>query len=257
MLTDINNKLSRNKTESFKPNGIIGSKVFFYDEITSTFDKIKELPIENGTTVVCTTQTSGSGRLGRSWESSEGGIYLTFALTNPCEKFDMPFITIVCALGVAKALNKYSPCDIKWPNDIISGTKKLCGILTKNTAVSGSVACALVGIGVNANNSFSKALPYASSLKAVTGKEIDENKLFFEILNSIDYIYSNYSQDMVLSEYKKHCINLGREVTLVYEGKEVTGVCKDILPDGSMLFDDGESTFAVCSGEVSVKGIYS
>ncbi len=257
MLIDVNNKLSRDKTESFKTNGIIGSKVFFYDEITSTFDKIKELPIENGTTVVCTRQTAGSGRMGRSWESTDGGIYFTFALTNPNEKFDMPLITIVCALGVAKALNKYAPCDIKWPNDIISGTKKLCGILTRNMSVSGNITCALVGIGVNANNSFSEALPYAASLKSVTGKETDENKLFFEILNSIDYIYSNYSQDMVLCEYKKHCINLGREVTLVYKGKEVKGVCRDILADGSMLFDDGENTFAVCSGEVSVKGIYS
>ncbi len=257
MWKDINNKLSRDKAESFKPNGFIGSKVFFFDELTSTFDKIKELPIENGTTVVCTTQTSGSGRMGRSWESSEGGIYFTFALTNPYEKFDMPFITIVCALGVSAALSKYALCNIKWPNDIICGGKKLCGILTRNTAISGNINCALVGIGVNANNSFSENLPYASSLKATAGKEIDENKLFSEILNSIDYIYSNYSQDMVLSKYKKLCINLGREVTLVYEGMEVKGVCKDILADGSMLFDDGEKTFSVCSGEVSVKGIYS
>ena len=257
MWKNTNNKLSLNKINSLKAEGIIGSEVLFFKELSSTFDKIKELPLKNGLTVVCAKQTQGSGRLGRTWESSEGGIYFTFALTNPYEKYDIPFITLVCALGVCRALNKYTDCHIKWPNDIVHDGKKLCGILTRNIVSSGKIDAVLVGIGINANNSFGDSLPYASSIKNITQTETDENELLFEVLSSIDRIYSEYSTDEVLASYKSLCINLDKEVTLVKDGKEVKGICTDILPDGSMLFHDGEKETAVCSGEVSVKGIYS
>lgn len=257
MWKNINNALSLYKINSLKAKGIIGNEVLFYKELSSTFDKIKELPLRNGLTVVCAKQTQGSGRLGRTWESSKGGIYFTFALTNPYEKYDIPFITLVCALGVCLALNRYIPCKIKWPNDIVSDGKKICGILTRNIAVSGKVDTVLVGIGINVNNSFEDNLPHASSIKNITKTETDENKLLFEVLNSIDKIYSEYSIDEVLASYKRECVNLNREVTLLYEGKEVEGTCTDILSDGSMLFCSDEKEIRVHSGEVSVKGIYS
>ena len=231
--------------------------MLFYKELSSTFDKIKGFPLQNGLTIVCSKQTQGSGRLGRTWESSEGGIYFTFALTNPYEKFDIPFITLVCALGVCRALNRYLPCQIKWPNDIVHLGKKLCGILTRNIVMNGEVSAVLVGIGINANNNFGDNLPYASSIKSITNTETDENKLLFEVLDSIDKIYSEYSIDEVLASYKRECINLGKEVTLVHNGKEAKGICTDILRSGSMQFNDGDKEYEVYSGEVSVKGIYS
>lgn len=257
MWKNTDNKLSLDKINSLKANGIIGSEVLFYKELSSTFDKIKELPLKNGLTVACARQTQGSGRLGRVWESTEGGIYFTFALTNPYEKYDIPFITLVCALGVCRALSKYLPCQIKWPNDIVHCGKKLCGILTRSISTSGKIDAVLVGIGINANNSFDENLPHASSIKNIIKTETDENVLLFEVLDSIDKIYSEYSTDEVLASYKRECVNLGREVTLIKDGKEVKGICTDILPDGSMLFHDGEKEIEVCSGEVSVKGIYN
>lgn len=257
MWKDTNNSLSSDRINLLKAKGIIGSEVLFFEELTSTFDKINTLPPQNGLTVVCAKQTMGSGRFGRVWESAYGGVYFTFALTNPLEKFDIPFITIVCALGVCLALNKYAPCSIKWPNDIVCGGKKLCGILTRNLAVSENVNRVLVGIGINVNNSFPDSLPHAASLKSVSGYEHDENKLLFEVLDSIDKIYHEYSTNEILSSYRSFCVNLGKEVTLMHNAEELKGICKDILPDGSMLFDDGKKAFSVYSGEVSVKGIYS
>ena len=254
---DTNNRLSRRQIDANKAKGIIGSQVFFYEELTSTFDKIKELELKDGLTVVCAKQTSGSGRLGRSWESSLGGVYFTFAIKDISDKFSVPFITLVCALGVCKALGDYLPCQIKWPNDIVHNGRKLCGILTKNLVSAGKVDTVLVGIGINVNNSFSVNLPYAASVKSVTGKEEDENTLLFKVLDSIDEVYCCLTAEQVLKEYKENCVNLGREVTLVYEGKEVRGICRDIFPDGSMEVSSGMESFAVNSGEVSVKGIYT
>ncbi len=247
--------LSQHALDAIKPSGLLGKKIVFYDKLSSTFDKIKELPITEGLTVVCAKQTNGCGRLGRSWESNKGGIYFTFALTPPFGGFDIPFVTIVCALGVCRALKEFVPCGIKWPNDIVSNGKKLCGILTKTIAENGKISALLVGIGVNVNND-SFDVPHAASLNTITGQYYDENLILRKILNETDYVYTCMTCDDILEKYKKYCVNLGRQVTLSYRDKVVAGVCTDIQKNGSMSVDTVEGSLDVHSGEVSVKGIY-
>jgi len=252
----MNNKLCAKAIEAIKPKGIIGSEIIFFDELTSTFDKIKQMPFSNGLTVVCAHQTEGCGRLGRSWESESGGVYFTFALEHTRNDFPLPFTTLVCAVGVCRVLSRYVPCDIKWPNDIVSGGKKLCGILTKNLYNEDKNNIILAGIGINVNNSFFHNLPYAASIKSLTGVTHNENIILSEVLQEIDNIYFSLSHGEIIKSYKELCINKGREITLVYADREVNGVCTDILPDGTMEVMSEGRTFAVNSGEVSVKGIY-
>ncbi len=254
---DTNNRLSKKALSALKSKGIIGSSVFFYDELSSTFDKIRELPQKDGLTVVCAKQTNGVGRLGRSWESTLGGVYFSFVIKNIPPAFEMQFITTVCALGVCRALSKYVPCHIKWPNDIVVNGKKICGILTKCYAPSDVAGALYVGVGINANNNFSSSLPYASSIKAVSGSEVNENALLLDVLNSIDDVLYSLSAEDVLNEYRQKCINIGKEVSLVYEREEIQGVCLNILKDGSMEVLSQAKKLIVNSGEVSVKGIYS
>ena len=252
------NKLCQSEIDNLTPKGIIGKTVHYFDTLTSTFDAIGDFKLFDGLTVACSKQTQGSGRLGRTWQSDDGGVYFTFSLLPPFNEFEIPFITIVCALGVCNVLNRHIPCQIKWPNDIVSGGKKLCGILTRNLVSNGKVDAILVGIGINVNNSFSKDLPYASSIACITGKRENENKILIDVLNEIDTLYKARTPSKILTEYKKVCVNLEKEVVIHYHNteNEKTGICKDILPDGSMnvLTDDG--IINVHSGEVSVKGIY-
>ena len=250
-------KLCREETEKIHTSGVIGSKVVYFDSLTSTFDKIRTLDFQNGLTVVCSRQSDGTGRMGRNWESADGGIYFTFAMEHTRRDFDVPFITSVCALAVCNVLSEYVPCKIKWPNDIVSDGKKLCGILTKNYVSDGKINQIHVGIGINANNTFSDNLPYASSLFKICGKKVDENAILKKVLEEADRIYLAQSHAQILEDYKKLCINLGREVTLCFGGKETKGICKDILPDGSMEVETDGKIICVNSGEVSVKGIYS
>lgn len=250
-------RLSQNSIDAFGYKGIIGSDIHFFSVLTSTFDKIREFEPAEGLTIVSSSQTAGCGRLGRSWQSNEGGIYFTFALTPPFREFEIPFITIVCALGVCEALSEYLPCLVKWPNDIVSNGRKLCGILSKNIIKSGKTEAVLVGIGINANNHFcEKELPYASSVSDLTGKEYDENAVLVKVLGSIDRIYREYTKEQILHMYKEKCVNLGKEVTLSSQDGEIKGVCTDILPDGSMNVKTDKGVLNVHSGEVSVKGIY-
>lgn len=251
----ISASLSQHALDAVKPSGLLGKKIVFYDELSSTFDKIKEFPLTEGLTIVCARQTNGCGRLGRTWESNMGGVYFTFVLTPPFGNFDIPFVTIVCALGVCRALQAYVTCSIKWPNDIVSNGKKLCGILTKSVAENGKISALLVGIGVNVNND-GFDVPHAASLKTITGKTHDENLILCKILEETDYVYTHMTPDDIITEYKKHCVNLGNQVTLSYKGEDITGICTDIQKDGSMTFCTRSGIFDVHSGEVSVKGIY-
>lgn len=252
-------RLSEAAIRALKGDSTIAGELFFFDTVTSTFDKLSELSPKEGLTVLAAHQTNGRGRLGRSWESAGGGIYFSFLLLPPIDTQTSPFITLICALGVYRALSKYISCGIKWPNDIVSGGKKVCGILTKTSLCENEIESVAVGIGVNANNTvFDKSLEHASSVRLISGKSVDENRLFAEIVSEIDFAYYHMPRSEVLEEYKSACVNLGREVTAHYTDSrgDVKGICTDILPDGSMnIISDGK-TVNVNSGEVSVKGIY-
>ncbi len=253
-------KLSQKEIDNLKPKGTIGGRTIYFEELSSTFDKIRSLPLSEGLTVVCAHQTNGCGRLGRAWESPRGGVYFTFALMPPFNGFDIPFITLVCALGVCNALSKHTDCAIKWPNDIISKGKKIVGILTKNMASTDKIEAVLVGIGINVNNTvFPEELCHADSLGRITGKRLNENLILREVLDEIDYVYTNLSPREILSQYKDKCVNLGKEVTIHYaDGRgDTKGMCRDILSDGSMNVEADGKLINVHSGEVSVKGIYN
>ena len=240
-------------------NSVIAKRLCFFESVTSTFDVLSEISDNVGTFVVAAHQTNGRGRLGRSWDSDKGGIYFSFSLP-PNDSQSPAFVTLVCALAVQKALSKYLKCHIKWPNDIVSDGKKLCGILTKSTFSEDKIKNIFVGIGINANNClFPKELVNATSLKLLTGKDVDENLLLIEVIKELDLYCFNKNHDDVLKEYKNNCVNIGQSVTIHYtDGRgDIKGKCTDVLTDGTMnvILDDGK-LINVSSGEVSVKGIY-
>lgn len=254
----MNNKLCQSELDKLISKGTMGKAVHYFDTLTSTFDAINDFELFDGLTVACSNQTQGSGRLGRTWQSNNGGVYFTFSLMPPFNDFEVPFITIICALGVYNALSKLVPCAIKWPNDIVTNGKKLCGILTRNKITGGEIKAVLVGIGINVNNSFGKDLPFATSIGAQKGKKIDENLILRSVLDEIDELYSTKNTDKILKEYLKACVNLNKEVTVHYHNteKEKRGICVGILADGSMNVLTQDGVINVSSGEVSVKGIY-
>lgn len=251
--------INRNVTSMIKKDALIGNPIYYFDEITSTFDKIKEFPLREGLTVVSKKQSKGRGRLGRNWSSEEGGVYFSFYLTPDTSPEEATFATIICALGTAKALQKYGNCSIKWPNDIVMNKKKICGILTTMGATADKLEYICVGIGINVNkDKFDEDLPYASSLKIETKKICDENQILCDVLESIEKIYTTYNSEKVISEYKKYCITIGNTIKVHYaDGSEnFSGKCIGIKKDGSLIVQKENKTITVNSGEVSVRGLY-
>ena len=150
-------------------------------------------------------------------------------------------ITLICALAVRRALGKG---EIKWPNDIVIGGKKVCGILCERT--NDAVVC---GIGVNLYNKVSKDIPATSILG------INPSKLVAKILNELENLLE-YDFAILKNEYESYCVNINRDVVAVFENRSVKGVAKGVMDTGELIIDTSEGEITVNSGEVFVRGVY-
>jgi len=236
-----------------------GKNILYFHKVTSTFDELVKLPPENGLAVVADSQTGGIGRNGRAWVSDVGGAYFSFYILPKGDVQSIPFLAIVCALAAHNAISRYAPCAIKWPNDIVVDGKKVCGILTKSAFYGDDSVYVMAGIGINANNTDFGELDYrATSLKLITGKEIDRNTLVEEFFVEFNKIYLNLSNEEIISRYKESCITLGSYVAVHYntDGTVFEGKCVDVRIDGSLDIETENEIINVNAGEVSVRGVY-
>lgn len=249
----------------------IGKEIIYLDSVDSTNNYGKELAsrgFNDGILIVAEEQTKGRGRLGREWISQKGkGIWMTIML-KPDIKPDMASqVTLIAALSVLRGIKNVADIDvmIKWPNDLVINGKKVCGILTELGAEIDIINYLCVGIGINVNSEeddFNKiGLSTATSLKVAVGKTIDRKRLIVEILESFENPYKQFLQkgsiDYMLEEYKKHLVNLGKEVKIILKNDEVKGIAEDVNGKGHLMvrLDNGH-LMEVSSGEVSVRGVY-
>ena len=112
----------------------IGKEINYFEEIGSTNDIAKELArkgASEGLLVIAERQIGGRGRRGRVWHSPSGGIWLSLVLRPKLHSHDVPKLTFVAAIAVAKVIRSLNlNAEIKWPNDILIDCKtKICGIL--------------------------------------------------------------------------------------------------------------------------------
>ena len=214
----------------------------------------------DGTAVIAASQTAGRGRSGRGFLSPEGGLYLSVLLRPEVEPERLPTLTPVAAVAVCRAVGNVCgvSCGIQWPNDVLLGGKKICGILVESVLGEKSGPCVIVGVGINANTpSFPEELrPIAGSILAETGETVDLNALAAELLAQLDALYAGWLADgggAVLAEYRRLCLNPGREV--LSGGRR--GRALSVGDDYSLLvrWEDGAEE-ALRFGEVSVRGLY-
>lgn len=226
-----------------------------FDSVDSTNTYAKALlcsgePLTPYTVVYAKEQTQGRGRLGRSWHSKEGESLCMSLIIPYVQK---PCITLLCALGVCSALNDICEnVQIKWPNDIIVGNKKLCGILTEATA-HGTV----IGIGINLNSTgFPKDIATkATSLRLITGNTFDPVCLAESVASAVFHIAEKHQGELdaeIIEHYTSLCATIGREVS--FSGGK--GIAAGISEDGSLIVETKNGMEEVRFGEVLVSGIY-
>lgn len=252
--------------EGLKVNSV-GTDLMIMKTVDSTNEEAKRKAAEgaaSGLIIAAENQTEGKGRLGRSWKSSSGGLYFTLMLRPELPPADIAGITLSAGYGVCLAIREFTGLDamIKWPNDVIIGNRKVCGILTEMAAQSDRIDYVAIGIGINVNLSeFPEEIKNkATSLYLESGKKTDRNELFMCVIQKLDkvigsFLFSFSAED--IEGFKKLCATIGKRVTLSRAGIELCGEAVDITPAGELVIrnDEGKE-FTVNSGEVTVQGIY-
>lgn len=189
-----------------------------------------------GSVVAAEEQTEGRGRLGRSWQSPRGtGLYFTQILRPALAREQIPVLTLAIGLAAADAIKLFTgvACDIRWPNDLLAGDRKLCGILAQWQA--GAV---LAGVGVNVNQSeFTEELrPLATSLRMVTGACFDRRLLLKTIAACIDAhvrILETSGASAIVALFTSASSYVeGRRVAVDLPGGLLRGVTAGLTPDG-------------------------
>lgn len=247
----------------------VAKEVLYFDTIDSTNTKAQELAEKgypSGTLVVADKQESGKGRRGRSWVSPSGtGIFMTLMIKPDINPNNASMLTLVAALAVAKAITSVTGEEamIKWPNDIVVNSKKVCGILTEMNAQFDYINHIVVGIGINVHNeSFPEEISQmASSLMIEAGgKRFHRAQIIAETMSYFEQYYDTFlkTQDLsaLVREYDKLLVNRNKSVRVLDPKEPFDGKAMGITPKGELIVDTWESRKLVSSGEVSVRGIY-
>ena len=255
----------------------LGRTAYCCESVDSTNEEAKRRALQgvpDGSLFVAEQQTGGKGRLGRGWLSPAGtGIWFSVLLRpgggrQPDGLCLLPrqvsATTLLAGEAVCAAVRVRTACaaSIKWPNDVLVGTRKVCGILTEMSAEVERVEFVVVGIGINANNaSFPEELRQkATSLRIEQGEPVRRVSLLQEILRRFELLLKENADSLTpafLEQYRRDCVSLGRRVAFLRGGRSVSGTAADISPEGELVVRMEDGTLeTVRSGEVSVQGIY-
>ncbi len=246
----------------------LGHNTIVLDKTDSSNNHLKDLARKgavHGTVVVAREQTSGKGRLGRIW-SSEKDKNLTFSilLRPDISPMEVSAITPIAGLAVCKSIRAQLDldCKIKWPNDIIVGSKKLVGILTEMSAEMDAVEFIVIGIGINLDQAeFDDDIKHkATSVFLETNKKIDKNKFLANVLKHIEDEFASCNYHFTaknIAEYKNLCATVHRQVSFFKNGEPLTGTAVDLNSKGELMVKlNDQSLHIVNSGEVTTQGIY-
>jgi len=156
--------------------------------------------VPDGTVIVSESQTAGRGRLGRTWHSeSEAGLYFSMILRPRVPPSLAPLFTLATAVAMHDAIERDTrlDVDIKWPNDLLVGGKKVSGILAEIQAEVDMVRTLIIGVGVNVNHQEfpSDIADRASSLRLASGRIQSRIEILCEFLEDFENLYRMFERD--------------------------------------------------------------
>lgn len=172
---------------------IFGNRIHHYFRIASTNEAALKAAARGepeGTVFLAEQQTAGRGRGGHAWQSPPSlGIYCSVVLRPQLPPADVLPLMLASGLAVREAVAEATgfACDLRWPNDVLAGEKKVCGILAEMSAEATRVRYVVIGIGLNVNNNDfpSELAAEATSLRIATGRECSRMELIAAMLRAL------------------------------------------------------------------------
>ena len=245
---------------------VAGEKLFVYDEVGSTNDVLRELmdlgEAGDGTVVVSDSQTSGRGRLGRRWVSpADSNLYLSALFRPEISPQESAVFTFLASCSLVEVFSGYGvSAEIKWPNDILVGGKKISGVLTELGTSDGAVDYLVIGIGVNLNlpeefirREMEDISDKTTSLSILLGEDVDRERFCAELINALDRLYAEFRRRgtrAIIDMWTKRWGLLGKEISVDVSGEIVSGVVERVDANGFLyLKTDGGTVRRVIAGD--------
>ena len=239
----------------------IGQRLLIYPELTSTMDAAREqarLKAPEGTAVIAERQTSGRGRLKRAWHTPEGNIAVSIVLYPPREC--LPSLIMLTSLAVLNGIRDATglTCQLKWPNDVLIGGKKVCGILIETQARPDRLEYAIPGIGINVNMrlaDYPDLQPAATSLADEMGKPVSRVAVLQHLFTALERLYLDLlAGKSLFPMWQDNLATLGRRVFITAGDESQEGTAESVTEDGCLLLRCPDGTLKrITIGDVSLR----
>ena len=237
----------------------IGCEIREFASLGSTNSTARMMASEGapeGTVIIAWEQTEGKGRLGRFWHSPPGGLYLSVILRPPPDIEGTSAIPLLAGLAVSKAISTSAGVvtSLKWPNDVLIGERKVCGILSESSFKGEKLEFVVVGIGINVR---APGMPLLEDERPATsleeeGADVELKEIRNDLLCILDMLYGRFLEgeiDSILGEWSERSSTIGRDVSVVTPSGEVKGLAIGLDRSGALILRQGQRLTILQSGD--------
>ncbi len=245
----------------------IGKKAYYFDEVESTQDYAAGLAksgCDGGSVVIAGRQTRGRGRLQRRWESPEGGVWLSVILRPELDGGALSLVPMAAGAALAGSMKSSANIDsrLKWPNDVLVGSKKVAGIITDASIESSRLEYVVIGVGINFDidpekiEGLLKNTPNFYGAASVTQSNKNATKLklvraFLEELERNIGLLEGGRRGAVIKDWTRRSGTIGRRVATQAGGEKITGVAEKIDRDGALVIRTSKGARRVFAEDVA------
>jgi BirA family biotin operon repressor/biotin-[acetyl-CoA-carboxylase] ligase len=242
---------------------IFAQRIHHFFRIGSTNTTAMEAAADGepeGAVFVAEQQTTGRGRGGHTWESAQSvGIYCSVILRPSLLPADSLLLSLIAGIAVAEAVEQTTGMrpDLRWPNDVLLGERKFCGILTEMNAEPTRVRYVVIGIGINVNHTaFPAELePIATSLRMESGREWSRVELAAALLKSLDTVYRKLVtgpevRSAILASFEQRSSYARSRRVRVGESGGYEGITEGLDERGFLMVRTPDGLRIVLSGDV-------
>nr|WP_295971642.1 biotin--[acetyl-CoA-carboxylase] ligase [uncultured Bacillus sp.] len=250
-IVKIPEKITANEIALGLKTTVLGHQIHYEETVDSTQRIASRLSLEGapeGTVIIAEEQTGGRGRMGRQFYSPKySGVWLSIILRPKLPPQKAPQLTLIAAVAVVQAIEEVTSLrpEIKWPNDILIGGKKVTGILTEMQAESDRIDSVIIGIGINANQEpedYPEDLQkVATSLYIESGTKVNRAELTRQLLLKLENLYHLYLKEgfyPIKLLWESYAISIGKMITARMLQGTLYGKAIGITEDGVLLMED-------------------
>jgi BirA family biotin operon repressor/biotin-[acetyl-CoA-carboxylase] ligase len=240
---------------------LIGRSIIYHPTLASTMDAARleaRQSAPEGTVIIAGEQTGGRGRLRRTWLSPAGNIALSIVLYPPPD--GLSYLVMIASLAAARAIESVTglKTQLKWPNDVLIGGRKVCGILVENEMKGKKVAFSIVGIGINIDldvAGYPEISGMATSLKSKSAKGDLCLKIIRALLTEFDRLYRQLPDSrLIYQAWRDSLVTLGKKVRVVSGAQTIEGIAESVDETGALLIRQSDGCLTgVVAGDVTLR----